>query len=547
MSQPVVPETVPRPAQSGAAFAWSIVSLVIGILLTIAGLGLLTGGIAATVIGSRQGASDGYFVSRGETLTAGSYALTSPRIGFTADRAVPRLPFDIARVRIAAESTSGDDVFVGLARRDDVERYLQDVAHTEVTDIQTNPFRVDYREIPGANTPETPDTQTFWAESASGPGQQQIAWSVRPGDWMLVIMNADAARGVSVDVRAGVRSDLLVPIGAGIVIGGIIALAIGIPLLVLGALGIGRRVGPRHQPPAAGGPPPSGAMTPPPAAGPPSTVAMAPAAIPPAAVPPAAGVTPAAATPTAGGPPGGAVADDERRYPASLTGYLDPTLSRWLWLVKWLLAIPHYILLFGLWIAFFITTVIAGFAILFTGRYPQSLFNFNVGVLRWNWRVTFYAYSALATDRYPPFTLAPADYPAEFDVDYPERLSHGLVLVKWWLLAIPHYVIVAAFVNTAGWWGWGWSDDNRWPDAAGRVGGISLLAALVLIAAVILLFTGRYRMRLFEFIMGINRWVYRTIVYASLMRDDYPPFRLDLGPTEPDARQRVLRPSEPRL
>lgn len=209
-----------------------------------------------------------------------------------------------------------------------------------------------------------------------------------------------------------------------------------------------------------------------------------------------------------------------------LRGDLDEPLSRWLWLVKWILAIPHYIVLLFLWIAFWVVTVVAWFAILFTGRYPRSLFDFTVGVMRWSWRVQFYTYAALGTDRYPPFTLRQTDYPADLEIDYPERLSRGLALVKWWLLAIPHYLILAALFGGGVMLGGDTGDSN-----AGNT--IPLIGVLVLIAAVALLFTGRYPRGLFGFVLGVNRWFYRVLAYSALLTDDYPPFRLDQGPREP--------------
>lgn len=199
-----------------------------------------------------------------------------------------------------------------------------------------------------------------------------------------------------------------------------------------------------------------------------------------------------------------------------LDGHLDPRLNRWLWLAKIVLIIPHVIVLAFLWLATLFLTVVAGFAILFTGRYPRSIFDFNVGVMRWTWRVSFYAFSAFGTDRYPPFSLEPdPTYPASLSIEYPAQLSRGLVLVKWWLLAVPQYLVIAVFaggIRTVG------------------GGAISLLAV---IAAVILAFTGRYPESIFDFVMGMNRWVFRVIAYAALMRDEYPPFRLDMGGTDP--------------
>ncbi len=216
----------------------------------------------------------------------------------------------------------------------------------------------------------------------------------------------------------------------------------------------------------------------------------------------------------------------EQSYPVQVRARLDEPLSRWLWLVKWLLAIPHYIVLFFLWIAFAAVTVTAFFAILLTGRYPRPLFGFNRGVLRWSWRVGYYTYSALATDRYPPFSLAEEpDYPATLDVAYPQRLSRGLVLVKWWLLAIPQYAIAAVFAGGAAYTATAGSGHAAQADALS--GGLIGLA--VCFAAVTLLVTGRYPRGLYDLITGMNRWVIRVIAYAALMTDAYPPFRLDQG------------------
>jgi len=216
-------------------------------------------------------------------------------------------------------------------------------------------------------------------------------------------------------------------------------------------------------------------------------------------------------------------------YPVRVEGRLDPELSRWLWLVKWILAIPHFIVLLFLWIAFVVVSVIAFFAILFTGRYPRGLFDFNVGVVRWTWRVGFYTFDANGTDRYPPFSLQPEDYPASYEVEYPETLSRGLVLVKWWLLALPHYAIVSFFAGGS-WFAVSAGDSHHYRDWGGSSTG--LIFVLVLFGVVALLFTGRYPRGIFDFVIGMNRWCFRVLAYAALMTDRYPPFRLDQGETE---------------
>lgn len=192
---------------------------------------------------------------------------------------------------------------------------------------------------------------------------------------------------------------------------------------------------------------------------------------------------------------------EQRSYPLEIRGELSFPPNRGLWLVKWLLALPHWIILFFLGIGAFVVWFIAWWAVLFTARYPRWMFSYITGVMRWQWRVSFYA-GVLGTDRYPPFGFASDDdYPADLYVEYPERLSRVKVIFKWWLLAIPHYIIVYFF------------------------GGLAF--AVSIITGIILLFTGEYRDDLFGVQMAINRWKWRVNGYTSFLYDDYPPFEFD--------------------
>jgi hypothetical protein len=223
-------------------------------------------------------------------------------------------------------------------------------------------------------------------------------------------------------------------------------------------------------------------------------------------------------------------------YPVRVDASLDAP-SRWLWLVKWFLVIPHYILLSFLWLFFVVLSAVAMVAIVVTGRYPRAIFEFNVGVLRWTWRVQYYAIGAFGTDRYPPFTGDDdPTYPAHLEVEYPQRLSRGLALVKWWLLVIPQYLIIGLFTGGTPWpvWRVGWSHGvlSITEKYLGG-GGLGLIGLLAVIAAVVLLVTGRYPQQLYDFVLGLNRWVLRVAGYAGLMTDKYPPFRLDMGGPDP--------------
>jgi len=449
--------------------AGKVVAAIIGSFFALIALGVLIGGGALFIAQQTLQDDDGYFNSPPYRLEARGHAIVADEIDLASYPGDWWPSEHDVTARLSVRAENGENVFIGIGLQEDVDSFLRDVSHSVVRQLGDRWDDVRLVEQPGDTVAATPANANIWTASIQGEGEQTLVWEPQRGRWAVVIMKADATERISISTIASARIPILRPISIGLLAAGALLAAFASLLLIAATR---------------------------------SSVAPA----------------PVAAKPLVQG-----------AYPTTVTGTLDDGLSPVLWLIKWFLAIPHCIVLAFLWVGFVVFTFFAWIAILFTGRYPRGIFDFNVGVLRWSWRVAFYTYNVLGTDRYPPFTLKDVDYPARLTVDYPEKLSRGLALVKWWLLAFPHYLIVGLF--TSGLWSWT-MDSHMVDNAASKVGG-GLICILALIAGIVLMFTGRYPRGLFDLLMGLNRWVLRVASYAALMHDDYPPFRLDMGEDEP--------------
>ncbi len=190
-------------------------------------------------------------------------------------------------------------------------------------------------------------------------------------------------------------------------------------------------------------------------------------------------------------------------FPLQLDLDAPDTIARWRPLVHWLLAIPQMIVLYALGIIQNVIWILAFFAILFTGRMPDSFFGFMAMTHRYQWRVATYIF--FMREAYPPFEFPtvgpdPGSDPAQFSVEPATKLSRGLIFVKW-LLAIPHYIVLL-FLFIAVYVVW-------------------------IIGFFAVLITGRWPESLRTFVIGVMRWANRVSVYTYLMTDTYPPFSLD--------------------
>lgn len=321
-----------------------IAVVIVGVLVGLVGLGFLAGGGGLLWANETQRDADGFFTTDDIELSTESYALTSSDVDLGSEPGDWFPSGRLATVRLEVTSLDDAPVFVGIGPDDEVETYLEGVSHSEVARINNDV--VTYRNVSGTEEPAPPAAQDFWVVSAAGDGAQTITWDLEQGRWAVVIMGATPARGVTVAASAGADTELLAAVAVGLLGVGIVLVIVAVVLVVTG---VWRKAEPvsAHE-----------------------------------------------------------SQEDFGPYPVRVEGQLDPNLSRWQWLVKWLLAIPHYVVLVFLWVAFGLLTVVAWFAILFTGRYPRGIFDFVVGVMRWVIRVEAYAF-LLTTDRYPPFSLQP--------------------------------------------------------------------------------------------------------------------------------------------
>ena len=197
-------------------------------------LGLLAAG-GLLLWGDSQKDDQGYLSTRTERFATNTYAMTTDNLDVDLDGAdwiVNRDRF--GRIRLTVDPHGAKPVFVGVAPTADVSRYLRGTSHDLVTDLGYAPFRADYQRLDGAREPTKPASRQFWTASAQGPGRQTLTWDVDDGDWSIVVMNADASRGVDVGLKAGAKVEFLSAAGWGALISGLFLLSFAALLAMLG-------------------------------------------------------------------------------------------------------------------------------------------------------------------------------------------------------------------------------------------------------------------------------------------------------------------------
>jgi hypothetical protein len=203
-------------------------------VLSLFSLGLLAAG-GVLLWGDSQKDDDGYLSTRTERFATTTYALATDNLDLDLDGIEWFVERDgFGKVRLTVESREAEPVFAGVARTADVSRYLGASRHELVTEVDYEPFRADYRRLGGDARPGAPGAEEFWTASAEGSGRQTLTWDADDGAWSVVVMNADASRGVDVAVKAGAELDFLARAGWIALVAGLLVLSAAALLAVLG-------------------------------------------------------------------------------------------------------------------------------------------------------------------------------------------------------------------------------------------------------------------------------------------------------------------------
>ena len=197
------------------------------IVLVLGALVIAAGGAALW----QTGKSDSGYISSGvHRFDTTSHAIVTEDLKVDSD--IPR--WLIGHARITASPSGSKPVFVGVARKRDVDAYLANVSRSQIRNLEYGPFAVDYTNLAGTASPARPASRSIWAASTSGSGEQQLSWRLRSGDWRVVLMNADGSSGVSADVKVGGRINHVVPVALGVTGVGLLILLLGVAVVYAG-------------------------------------------------------------------------------------------------------------------------------------------------------------------------------------------------------------------------------------------------------------------------------------------------------------------------
>ena len=219
LNLPSAAET-PKP-RSRVATALAVVVGAFGTLLLLAGIGLAVAQVAADE-------SDGYYVE-GADLSTDGYAIATNEIALGG---IAGVPSDlVGDVRVRAEASDGEPMFIGIARAADVDRYLHGVEVSRVDDFGDD-GDPKYEQVAGKAPAGAPAKQDFWLEQSQGAGQRELTWNPEPGRWSIVAMNADGSPGLAIDGDVGAKLGWLIWVEIGLGLAGL--------ALIGGAVAIGR-------------------------------------------------------------------------------------------------------------------------------------------------------------------------------------------------------------------------------------------------------------------------------------------------------------------